>query len=202
MPNFKTCKNGHNYDAGLYPECPFCPANTPDTDYEQTLMDFKKTQTFDAGSTTQLDRTMIDEEHADFSVTAPGTNIATEHPFSRTTIITGDESGTPVSIEGKQKRKLVGWLITFSHDEYGQDYRIFVGKNNIGSTSGKDIVIADSSISADHATILFRDNELLIKDNFSTNGTKINGTSVTEGKLRDGDEVRFGNTVCKLKTIF
>jgi len=29
----------------------------------------------------------------------------------------------------------------------------------------------------------------------STNGTRVNGTKVTEHQLRDGDEVRFGNTV-------
>ncbi len=79
---------------------------------------------------------------------------------------------------------------------------MFVGKNRIGSGKNCDILINDSSVSGEHATILFREDEFLIKDNFSTNGTKINGVTTDEGKLKDGDELRLGNTVFKIKTVF
>jgi pSer/pThr/pTyr-binding forkhead associated (FHA) protein len=42
----------------------------------------------------------------------------------------------------------------------------------------------------------------LIKDNFSTNGTKINGVTVDEGKLKEGDELKLGGTTFKFKTVF
>jgi len=96
----------------------------------------------------------------------------------------------------------VGWLVTFSHDEYGQDFKLYAGKNKIGSSPGSDILINDSSVSAEHVTVLFRDHEFLIKDNFSTNGTKVNGVTVDEGKLKEGDELKAGNTVFKFKTAF
>ena len=55
MANFKTCINGHNYDASQYAACPYCPPNTTGPDYEKTLSDFKNT--------------MINEENADFKTT-------------------------------------------------------------------------------------------------------------------------------------
>ncbi len=35
MSNFKTCNNGHNYDADKYAVCPYCPGNDTKTDYEK-----------------------------------------------------------------------------------------------------------------------------------------------------------------------
>lgn len=200
MSNFKTCKNGHNYDAGQYSECPFCPAGTQGTDYEKTLTDFKNTQLFDEGNDQQFKKTLINEETADFKTTPVPAFQGVAHPFKRTSIVTEEKEGTP--LPQTEKRKLVGWLVTFTNNEYGQDYKLYAGKNKIGSAAGCDIVIHDPSISGEHTNILFRDNEFLIKDNFSTNGTKINGVTVEEGKLKEGDELKLGNTVFKFKTVF
>jgi len=197
MANFKTCPNGHNYDANVHSSCPFCPANTAGNDYEKTVTDFKKTQLFE-GNNQQFGKTMINEETVDFKTTP--VSSGNQHPFKRTTIVDTASSAAP--LQQNEKRKLVGWLATFSNDEYGQDYKLYVGKNKIGSGADCDVVINDSSISGEHTTILFRDNEFLIKDNFSTNGTKINGISVDEGKLKEGDELKLGNTAFKFKTVF
>ena len=139
MPNFKTCKNGHNYDAALHPECPFCPASTQGTDYEKTMIDFKKTQVFDDGNVSQFDKTMINEETQDMKTTPVG-NASPQHPFSRTTILMDDNINNPAPLQQTVKRKLVGWLVTFSHDEYGQDYKLYVGKNIVGSAAGSNSV--------------------------------------------------------------
>ena len=188
MANFKTCVNGHNYDASQYAVCPYCPPNTGGPDYEKTLLDFKNT--------------MINEENADFKTTLDLTSGGTQHPFKRTSIVMDENSGASEPLQQTQKRKLVGWLVTFTNDDYGQDFKLYVGKNKVGSAPGCDILVNDSSISGEHTTILFRDHEFLIKDNFSTNGTKINGAMVDEGKLNDGDELKLGNTSFKFKTVF
>jgi hypothetical protein len=195
MAKFKTCINGHNYDAGMHDKCPYCPENVSDTDYEKTLIDFKKTQIMDEEN--QLGKTMISEEITDFKKTPGG---ASQHPFKRTTIAGSEEKMPEKNPTGK--RRLIGWVVTFSHDEFGQDYRLFVGKNRIGSSANNDIVIHDSSVSGEHATILFRGDELLVKDHFSTNGTRINDQLVDEGKLKDGDEIKLGNTLFKIKTVY
>jgi len=204
MPNFKTCKNGHNYDADQYAECPFCPASTQGANYEKTLMDFKNTQVFEDGNIQQFNKTMINEETSDFKTTPDGlprTNV--ENPFKRTSIVVDNKEITSAApLQQTVKRKLVGWLVTFSNDEYGQDYKLYAGKNKIGTAADCDIVINDASVSGEHTTILFRENEFLIKDNFSTNGTQINAVTIDEGKIKEGDELKLGNTVFKFKTVF
>ena len=203
MPNFKTCVNGHNYDADLHSLCPFCPATGNAADYEKTLMDFKNTQVFDEGNNQQFAKTVINEETADFKTTPVAGGKDAEHPFKRTSIVMDEIPGTvPTPLQQTEKRKLVGWLVTFSNNEYGQDFKIYAGKNKIGSGAGSDIMINDPSVSAEHTTILFRENEFLIKDNFSTNGTKINGVTIDEGKLKEGDDLKLGNTTFKFKTVF
>jgi hypothetical protein len=217
MANFKTCNNGHNYDEAIHKLCPYCPGNNPNTTLDQTMSDFKKTQLFNDGNSNQFAKTMVNEETANLGATPTGMPANTavqpkpvasaptaQHPFSRTSIV-GDNDGNTNTTAAPQpfaKRKLVGWLVSFTNDELGQDYKLYVGKNKIGSAAGCDILVNDSSISSDHSTILFREPEFLIKDNFSTNGTKINGVMVDEGKLKDGDELKLGNTTFKFKTAF
>jgi hypothetical protein len=198
MTKFKTCSNGHNFDESKHNVCPYCPVNSENADYEKTLVDFKKTQVMNDEKNNQFDKTMINEETVDFKATPTGGT--TQNSFKRTTIVTNDSNQPP--LQQSVKRKLVGWLVTFCSDEFGQDFKLYVGKNKIGSAPGCDVLINDSSISGEHTTILFRDNEFLIKDNFSTNGTKINGVTVDEGKLKEGDELKLGNTTFKFKTVF
>ena len=57
------------------------------------------------------------------------------------------------------------------------------------------IVLADPNVSRRHAEIRPSGEGFVVVDLGSTNGTKVNDAKVTEHHLRDGDEVRFGNTV-------
>ena len=43
------------------------------------------------------------------------------------------------------------------------------------------------------------DGTFVVADLGSTNGTKVNGVRVAEHELRDGDEVRFGNTTFRFE---
>ena len=190
MSNFSTCNNGHNYDSSLYDKCPYCPANVDDINYKQTLTEFKNTLALTGEN--ELEKTIVEDEMAK----------STEHTFKKTQIIVDGKIANITSPQEAEKRKLVGWLVTFHNNQYGQDFKLYNGKNKIGSATGCDIIINDPSVSGEHTTILFRENEFLIKDNFSTNGTKVNGVSVSEGKLKDGDELQLGNTILKFKTVF
>jgi len=99
-------------------------------------------------------------------------------------------------------RKLVGWLVSYTLDEMGYDYRLYEGKNVIGSKPGNEVsIIQDNSVSGIHATILFRNNKFLLRDEFSTNGTFLNDKIVEEDTpvLKDGDIIKVGNTVFKFK---
>lgn len=71
----------------------------------------------------------------------------------------------------------------------------------IGRTKDCDLQIDDQSVSSKHARVLLEDDPYLpnsksvfLEDLKSTNGTKVNGKSITKEKLSDGDKVTIGFT--------
>ncbi len=98
-------------------------------------------------------------------------------------------------------RKLVGWLVSFTHNPLGQDYKLYEGRNIIGSDKSCDIVVQDNLVSSKHLTILFRAEKFKFKDELSTNGTFINEVMQDEGELNDGDYIRLGKTIFKFRSI-
>jgi len=62
----------------------------------------------------------------------------------------------------------------------------------LGRVSDNVIQIEDASVSSHHAEIIASGKQYILKDLNSTNGTRVNNHSFTEGPLRDGDHVRFG----------
>jgi pSer/pThr/pTyr-binding forkhead associated (FHA) protein len=62
----------------------------------------------------------------------------------------------------------------------------------IGRASSNDIVIEDPTVSAEHASLTKSPSGYRLRDLGSTNGTQINGVSITEAELTDGAEIRFG----------
>lgn len=62
----------------------------------------------------------------------------------------------------------------------------------IGRDPGSNLYLNDSSISKNHASIVFSDGAHILRDNGSTNGSLVNGTPVREHKLSHGDTIRFG----------
>lgn len=62
----------------------------------------------------------------------------------------------------------------------------------IGRAASNDVVIDDLTVSAEHASLVKLPSGYWLKDLGSTNGTQINGISITDAQLKDGAEVRFG----------
>jgi pSer/pThr/pTyr-binding forkhead associated (FHA) protein len=95
----------------------------------------------------------------------------------------------------KSKGRIVGWLVTYSHNPDGDDFRIYAGYNRIGANPVCDVQIEDETVSGSHAIIVYRDGRCLIKDDLSRNGTFVNGREITEAQpLQCYDQVRVGNT--------
>jgi len=65
---------------------------------------------------------------------------------------------------------------------------------SVGRQADCTIVLADPNVSRVHAEVRPAGDGFVVVDLGSTNGTKVNGVRVAEHELRDGDEVRFGNT--------
>ena len=62
----------------------------------------------------------------------------------------------------------------------------------IGRAPSNDIVIDHPTVSAQHARLTKSPSGYRIKDLESTNGTQINGVSISDTQLKDGAEIRFG----------
>ena len=66
---------------------------------------------------------------------------------------------------------------------------------SVGRANDCTIVLADPNVSRRHAEIRPSGDGFGVVDLGSTNGTKVNDAGVAEHQLREGDEVRCGNTV-------
>jgi hypothetical protein len=63
----------------------------------------------------------------------------------------------------------------------------------IGRREGNDLVLPDSSVSREHAAIVEAgDGRYLLRDLNSRNGTLVNGQSIAEAGLADGDRLTIG----------
>jgi len=97
----------------------------------------------------------------------------------------------------EDRKKLVGFLVTYSHSQNGDFFPLYEGKNFVGTSSSLNISIQnDSKISDKHLSILYRtvDRKFKFKDEQSTNGTFINEELMDEGELRNHDIIRIGVT--------
>ncbi|HTP03034.1 MAG TPA: EAL domain-containing protein [Anaerolineales bacterium] len=85
-------------------------------------------------------------------------------------------------------------IIVQSPDTERTEYDIKPGKTTVGRMSGHDIVIADEAASRNHAVLeLDDDDQLVIWDAGSTNGTFVNGREITGPQvLNHNDQVRIG----------
>lgn len=194
MSEFKLCKNGHYYQSSLE-ECPYCPKPV---NIRPAPMNIDKTQVV-SPHVQNIDKTKI-VSGEELGETQPG-NLA------KTQVFTGNVPQTASSSQFRQPpvasgRKLVGWLVSFTIDANGVDFRLYEGRNTIGSDASCDIVVSnDPAVSSKHLTILNRMGSFKFKDELSTNGTFINDAFEEEGNLKDGDMIKIGATVFKFRTV-
>lgn len=64
---------------------------------------------------------------------------------------------------------------------------------SIGRSPSNDIVLKETKISRQHASINYRDGNFIIVDLKSSNGVTVNGKKIEEQALQDGDEIRIGS---------
>ena len=69
----------------------------------------------------------------------------------------------------------------------------------IGRLSTNDVVLSDSNVSRRHAELKRVGSEWVLHDLGSTNGTVVNGKTVREHTLSDGDRLAFGTSELRFK---
>ena len=104
--------------------------------------------------------------------------------------------------EVRSSRKLVGWLVSYTLNDMGVDFKLFEGRNVIGRDLDCQISVNDNTVSGKHCVLLYREGSYFIQDSLSTSGTRVNGsdTGVNAVTLSDGDVIQVGKTVFKFRT--
>ncbi|MBP5758114.1 MAG: FHA domain-containing protein, partial [Bacteroidales bacterium] len=97
-----------------------------------------------------------------------------------------------------------GWLVSYSLDKMGVDFRLYEGRNIIGRDMDCNITVNDNMVSGRHAVLLFRADKYSLTDQQSTHGTFVNGNDIDLEPcyLQDGDVIKVGETVFKFRTSF
>jgi len=78
----------------------------------------------------------------------------------------------------------------------GDSVEIFVGRS-----SDLDMVLVEDMVSRRHARIACSDQQIVIEDLGSTNGTFVNGEKIKRTSLKEGDRVLIGTSILKVVQI-
>ena len=80
-----------------------------------------------------------------------------------------------------------------------QVYSLLKDEISIGRSSESDVVLNDFSVSRKHAVIVKKNDDWTVQDNHSTNGIRVNGKTVTDSAIKDGDEIGVGTFTLRLR---
>lgn len=209
---FKQCPNGHYYQGA---SCPYCKTGSHagsatslkteafvGSEDETTEVEGAYRGGTTDGGTRGTKTTVMDGQE-----TVVGKKQGPTSGYSRTVFGDEEETEGPEAPAGQKKeqryaRKLVGWLVTYSFDELGVDYKLYEGRNIIGRDIDCNITVNDGRMSGKHAVLLFRANKYSLTDSQSSHGTFVNDEDIElePRYLKDGDIIRMGSTVFKFRT--
>jgi hypothetical protein len=106
-----------------------------------------------------------------------------------------------VLISEKRKAPVVGWFVAMSGDQKGEDFRLHEGKNTVGGSPENQVVLRDSTVSGQHASLRYEDGKFILTDLDSSNKTYVNDKKIAQEEIKDNDMIRFGEVVVKFKCL-
>lgn len=200
MEGFKKCSKGHFYREDKE-NCPYCPENTKSEDVKTEFLSDTKAVSENDSLKTQVfggqDSSNMTESDKPDSV----------EPFdaTKTMIVGANKTDSSNDSSPQVRRRLRGWLVSFDLEDFGVDFKILEGRNMIGKKPSNEITVLDPQVSSVHALILCRKDVFLLSDEMSSNGTNVNGQDLSPRnpkELKDGDEIKIGNTTFLFKKAF
>ncbi|MDR3327967.1 MAG: FHA domain-containing protein [Prevotellaceae bacterium] len=202
MSGFTKCPSGHYYSEGLA-SCPYCSSGSNTSSATKIMGGDSKTKViggFGGGENTTNPTIPYPDNEPPKSI---GKGTVIWHETEEKDTNTEKEKAVQ---QIRNTRRLVGWLVSYTIDKMGVDYKLYEGNNLIGRDVDCNITVDDELMSGKHAILLFRalDGYVLQDgaDKLSSNGTFVNEESIGFEKriLNDGDIIRVGQTVFKFRT--
>ena len=84
-------------------------------------------------------------------------------------------------------------LVAQSPEFEGRSFELTGQELSVGRLGDNAVQIEHASVSGHHALLTLDEQDYVLKDLESTNGSRVNGEKVTSQKLRRNDAVRLGN---------
>ncbi len=96
---------------------------------------------------------------------------------------------------------IIGILSVSKGKQAGQEFRIAKREVYVGRSPDNDVRLHDWFVSKKHAVIVRNGEDFILKDLDSWRGTTVNGSSIKEYALKEGDELVFGTTVLTFRRV-
>ena len=90
-------------------------------------------------------------------------------------------------------------LVLIEKGKPGKTFALGKERVIIGRLGESDVVVNDPGVSRQHAEVRRDDDGFAISDLGSTNGTNVNGKTIGEHRLSDGDRITVGNSVLEFR---
>jgi hypothetical protein len=189
------CDKHGPYDASLS-RCPYCEQSGGLPPAPPSLDDELPTDPW--GGRERPSSIPFDEEETDIGFRArviEEEDEVTQWPDRRRATLEEDETVVERAEEG-----LLGFLIVKGGMRRGQVHRV-----HSGATIGRDqakIIVRDPKVSRPHAKFTIEEDQFVIWDFGSENGTFVNGERIRGAThLSENDEIKVGDTIFVLKTL-
>ena len=96
--------------------------------------------------------------------------------------------------------QMIGWIVPLQGPQRGELFTLG-SQTVVGKDPSCTLVLQDSFMSSRHAEIKIEAGSWILKDMGSTNGTYVNDKRVDKQELVDNDFVKFGQFLCKFKSL-
>ncbi len=105
-----------------------------------------------------------------------------------------------VSAEKSSIDSQATWYLTEVSGDKPNNRRCYINSNvfRIGRSSESHLTIPKNSVSKLHAQLMLVEDKLILRDLGSTNGTSINGQSITESEVASNDLIAFADAVFRV----
>jgi pSer/pThr/pTyr-binding forkhead associated (FHA) protein len=100
-----------------------------------------------------------------------------------------------------ERKSLAGWLAVFEGCLKGEAFSLYQGKNILGSSPHCSLRIPEEGVEEEHLSIRFAEGKGFVTDLDSETGILLNGKRTYRNELQDGDKIKVGKALLRIKML-